>query len=64
MVRDAAAFRKRQFRGADVEIPVDLEGIAVDDFAPELFRHEKCEVALSGASGTGHCNQRLVGRVW
>src|ERR1017187_6906337 len=64
VVRDAAAFRERQFRRADVEIPVDLEGIAVDDFAPELFRHEKCEIALSGARGTGHRNQRAFGRVW
>ena len=38
VVRNAAPLRDRDFPRADVETAIDLHGIAIDDFAPQLFR--------------------------
>ena len=38
MMRDAALVGRGNFRGADVEMPIDLRGIADEDFAVRVFR--------------------------
>ena len=58
MVRNAAPLVKRQLGGADVEMAVDLQRVAVDDFAVEPLRDFQRQIAFSGAGGAGHCNQR------
>ena len=60
VVGNAAALRQRQLGGSDIEVPVDLERVAVDHFAVESFRQGQRQAAFSGARGTGHCNQRAL----
>ena len=60
---NSAAFGQRQFGRADIEVAIHLQGVAVDNFAVELFRDQKCEIALSGSGGTGDCNQWSFGCV-
>lgn len=51
-VRDGRALGERQFRGADVHPPVELHGVGIDHFAPELLGEEHPQVGLSGCGGT------------
>ena len=56
MVGDPAALGLGNLGGADVETPVELERITIDNLAQELFGHPQGERALSGTRGTddGH----------
>ena len=47
MVGYAAAGISRRFGRANVEAPVELEGIAIDDFTREGFGDPKRQLALS-----------------
>ncbi len=53
----------RQLGGADIEMAVDLQGVAVDDFAMEILGNLKGQVALSGPGRAGDCNQWHIGHV-
>jgi hypothetical protein len=64
MMRNTTALREGQFGSADIEVAIDLQGVAVDDFSVEPFGKQKCQIALSGPGGTGDCNQRSLARVW
>ena len=63
VVRNAAPLFRRQLGGSDIEVPVDLERVAVDHFAVERFGNGQRQSALSGAGGAGHCNQRALRRI-
>ena len=63
MVGNTAPLGGRQFGGADIEVAIHLQRIAVDDFAVELLGNHKCQIALSRAGRTGDCNQGPVGYV-
>jgi hypothetical protein len=47
MMRNAAAFRYRQFGSADVEVAVNLERIAIYHLAVELLGDLECEFTLT-----------------
>jgi hypothetical protein len=47
VVGNTAARIRRSFRRADIEAPVELEGIAIDDFTREGLGNLKCQLALS-----------------
>ena len=59
----AAAFLDPQFGGSDVEVPVDLERVAVDNLSVEEFGKLQRESALSRSRWAGDRNQRLFRRV-
>lgn len=54
---DSAAFGLRSLGGADVEPTVELEGIAIDDFAGKVLANAQRERALSSACGAGDDNE-------
>ena len=56
-MRNAALLRHRQLRRANVEVAINLQRIAIDDFAIELAGQEQSQIALSGAGRTDHRNQ-------
>ena len=58
VMRDAAPLGRRQFRGADIEMAIHLQRIAVDDLTVEFFGEQKGQIALSGAGRPNDCNQR------
>ena len=39
---NSAALGQGQLGGADIEMAIHLQGVAVDDFAIELFGDQKC----------------------
>src|SRR5579859_2901210 len=47
MVRNAATVFDASLRGSDVESPIDLHRIAVDDFASEALREMQREIGFS-----------------
>ena len=59
----AAAGREREFGGADVEVPVHLQGITIHDFPTELQGDLQRQVALTGTGRTENGNQRKLRRV-
>ena len=61
---NTATLGQRQFGSADIKVAIHLERVAVDNFSVELFRKQKCQIALSGSGGTGDCNQGSIGCVW
>ena len=63
VVRNAAPLVGRQLGGSDIEVPVDLQRVAVDHFAVERFGNGQRQAALSGSRGAGHCNQRALRRI-
>ena len=60
---NTAALGQRQFRRANIEVAIYLQRVAVDNFSVELFRDEKCQIALSRSGRAGDCNQWPVGYV-
>jgi hypothetical protein len=52
VVRDSLLFRRRNFSSANVEPPVNLGGIADDDFAVALFSEFDTQRGLAGSGGT------------
>ena len=44
--------------GTDIEPPVDLERVAVDDFTLKRLRQYQCQLAFSRSGRTGNRNQR------
>jgi len=57
MVTYPAALGHRSLGGADVEIPVELKGIAIDDLARKFLAYAQCERAFARARRTGNDNQ-------
>jgi hypothetical protein len=57
MVGYISTCRLGEFGCADVETPVQLERVAIDDLAAEFLRDPKGEIALSSPRGTydGYC---------
>jgi hypothetical protein len=51
VVRDAGAFGRRRFGGADVETAIDRDGIATDDLTVEPVGQMKCERRLAAGGG-------------
>ncbi len=51
-VGDGPALVERQLGGSDVHPPVELHGVGIDHFAPELLSEEHPQVGLSGCGGT------------
>ena len=47
MMGDPAPLACRRFRGPDIEAPVQLEGVAIDNFAAELLGQAQRQRALS-----------------
>src|ERR1019366_1316964 len=64
MMRNTAALADGQFGSADIEVAIDLQGVAVDDFSVELFGNQERQMALSGPGGTGNRNQGSLACVW
>ena len=63
MMRNTAALGEGQLGSADIEVAIDLQRVAVDDFSVKLFGNQQRQIALSRPGGTGHCNQGSGGRV-
>ena len=61
---NAPPFFGRHFGSTDVEVAVDLQRIAIEDFAVELLRDFECQIALSRAGRAHHRNQREVRHVF
>jgi hypothetical protein len=61
VVRYPAALRFRRFGGADVESAVELEGIAIDDFAGEFLANAQCESAFARPGWTGDDQEGVLG---
>ncbi len=57
MVRDAAPLLWRQLGGADVEETIDLNRVAIEDFASETRGQAQGKLTLSCACGPGNCDQ-------
>src|SRR5579872_6502728 len=49
VVRNPAPFLDRRFRRTDVEVPVHLNGIAIDDLAVQPGRKIERQIALAGS---------------
>jgi hypothetical protein len=60
---NTTTFALRCFCSTDVEVAVDLQRIAVDDFAVKLSCNFESQIAFPRAGGSGHCNQREFRRV-
>ncbi len=61
MMGNSAPFAGRRFRGPDVEAPIQLEGVAVDNFAAELLRQAQRQRALAGARGSNDSREKHLG---
>ena len=57
MVRNSAPVFYRKFCRSNVQAPVDLDGIAIYDFAMKCFGQRKAKLAFPGACGAQHDNQ-------
>jgi len=57
VVGDRAPGGRIQLGGSDIEVAVDLEGIAVYDFSIEFRGNGQGQVAFSGARGAHYRNQ-------
>jgi hypothetical protein len=64
MMRNITALGEGQLGSADIEVAIDLQRVAIDDFSVELLGNEERQIALSGPGGTGDCNQGSLARVW
>ena len=54
MMRDPAPFADWRLRCPDVEVAIELDGVAIDDLSAEAIRPDPDrEIALARASGTG-----------
>ncbi len=62
-MRNAAALGGRQFGGSDIEMPIDLQRIAIDHFAVESNSYFECESAFSRPGWSRDRNQRRLGCV-
>src|ERR1041385_3969756 len=56
MMRNSAALFQRHFSGRNLNFPIDLNGIAVDDFAVEAQRDLNSKFAFPGSSGANNCD--------
>ena len=63
VVRDAAAGLEGEFGRAEVEMAVDLQGIAIHDFPAEFRGNLQCQVAFTRTGRTEDGNQRKLRRV-
>jgi hypothetical protein len=58
-MRDAFAFVERYFRGGYLDLPVDLDRIAVDDLAVEVQCDFNSECAFAGCSRANDGDDRV-----
>jgi len=63
VVRNAAAFRGRKFSRSDIEVAIDLQRVAINNFAAEGVSYFERECAFSRSCWPGDRNQRRLGRV-
>ena len=61
MVGNPPTLGGRQLGGSDIEVAVDLQGIAIDDLAAESGGEGQGQIALAGTGRADHCNQRAFG---
>jgi hypothetical protein len=52
MMRDAAALGHGDLGGGDFNVPVNLDRIAIDDFAAQTVGQCNSQTALAGCSGS------------
>jgi hypothetical protein len=52
MMRDAAPLCQGDLRGSDFNVPVNLDRVAIDDFAAQTDGQLNSQTALAGCSGT------------
>ena len=57
-MRNPRAFADGQFGGADIQAPVELQRVAVHDFAAEFEGQLDRKVTFAGAGGADQTNQR------
>ena len=57
-MRNPAALFRTQLGRPDVQAPVELQRVAVDNFAAEFQGQLDGKVTFSGAGGTHQANQR------
>ena len=58
MMEDVLSKRKREFGGPDIESAVELDGVAVDDFAAKPPRQIKGQTRFAGPGRTQYGDQR------
>src|SRR5262249_46003061 len=63
MVRNPSPVGHGKLRSSDIEIPENLQGITIYDFAVEFLRDFQRKVAFSRASGANDRNQGLLRHV-
>ena len=61
MMGHAMPVAGRSFRGPDVEAPIQLEGIAVDNFAAKVLCQTQRESTLAGARGSNDGREKHLG---
>src|SRR5262245_35635418 len=59
VMRNSLTFLEGDLGGRDLNSLVDLDGIAIDDFAIESQRDLDTEAALAGRSWANNCNYRI-----
>jgi len=59
-MRHPPPLRHGELRRADIEMPEDLQGIAIDDLARERLGQNQRQLTLSRSGRTRHCNQRTL----
>ena len=57
-MRDPVALFDRELGGSDVEVAINLEGIAVDDLATECLTNVEREIAFSRSGGSDDGDER------
>ncbi len=57
VVRDAVLFGRRNLSRADIEMAIDLRGIADQDFAAEFFGEMDAQRGFAGGGGAKHNNE-------
>src|ERR1051325_8283052 len=63
MMWNSAPFGRRQLGGADIEMAVHLQRVAVDDFARKFLRHPEREFTFTRPGRADYRNQRSLQRV-
>jgi hypothetical protein len=60
MMRDSSLFSHGSFGGANIEIAINLDGVAIDDFSVELTRQVNGQAGFSGSRGAENDNERPI----
>lgn len=58
MMWHATAFAYRKLRRADLQPPIDLNGIEIDDLPVKLLSYPDCQIALPSAGRAKNHNER------